>query len=74
MNTLFSMTFGKMPTREQFVYCWWKTFENDDDPFFSFTNDKRLGTCKLTLDELWNELHYAYHVMIYTPTHQSGRM
>jgi hypothetical protein len=59
MARYFSMTFGVMPTREQFDEAWRKTGEEASElrsDCFHFGNDKRLGTDVLTQDELWNEL------------------
>lgn len=65
---MLSMTFGKMPTREQYDAAWDKTFEDADssDNFFSFGNDKRVGNCDLTQDELWDELNKAYQEYLKT--------
>jgi len=61
-----SMTYGVMPTREQFdAAC------DEPDPEcgpngsiaatgFRFGNDKRVGDATLSPDELWNELQRAH--------------
>lgn len=60
-----SMTFGTMPSREEFdAAC--GEHDPDDPPEacvanlgFSFGNDKRVGSVTLTPDELWEELQKA---------------
>ncbi len=48
-----SMTYGVMPSREEFSEAF------GDEVYFSFGNDPRVGTVKLTEDELWEELQKA---------------
>ena len=60
----YSMTFGQMPTREQYDAAWEDMCASSADPaefdnLFRFGNDKRVGTCALTPDELWDELQLA---------------
>jgi hypothetical protein len=51
-----SMSYGVMPTREEFDAA----FEKSTPDGFSFGNDKRVGNCILTADELWAELEKAH--------------
>jgi hypothetical protein len=59
-----SMTFGTMPAREQFDAACAAVDEDDgrsvEQDGFGFGNDPRLGTCRLTADELWGELQKAH--------------
>lgn len=60
---LFTMTYGTMPMREQFDQACstpddeGRTVSSDG---FGFGNDERLGTCRLSQDELWDEILEAY--------------
>ena len=60
---LMTKTHGVMPTREEFEWLWETTDANGElrDGVFHIGNDKRMGTCALTQDQLWNELQKAYH-------------
>ena len=51
-----SMTYGVMPSREEFSEAF------GDEVYFAFGNDPRVGTAKLTEDELWDELQKALAV------------
>lgn len=53
-----SMTFGVMPTREQFD-AGWDACEPRGDRFH-FGNDKRIGNDALTQEELWKEVVKAH--------------
>jgi hypothetical protein len=66
---IFSMTYGQMPTRDQFARAWDKTVEREraegnaggvQTGTFGFGRDPRLGTCRLSRDELWAEINKAY--------------
>lgn len=52
-----SMTYGVLLSKEDFE----KAFERlvGDETFIRFSNDKRVGNCRLTCEELWNELDAA---------------
>lgn len=50
---LYSMTYGVMPSREQFDEAWDKAGIDK----FRFGNDPRLGNDALSQDELWDELN-----------------
>lgn len=61
-----SMTYGVMPTREEFDEAC-SEHDPDDPPQacvadqgFPFENDKRVGSDRLTPDELWEELQKAF--------------
>jgi hypothetical protein len=62
-----NLTFGKMPTREQFDLGWdeavterWGGAPGEGhDTRFGFGKDERLGDARLTRDELWAELQRA---------------
>lgn len=51
-----TMTWGVMPSREEFDEAW----DAQCDERFAFGNDPRLGTCALSQDELWEELLKAH--------------
>ena len=65
-----SLTFGEMPSREQFDAAWDETAarEREESPgglgvrtgTFGFGRDPRMGDCRLTRDELWDELVKAH--------------
>lgn len=59
-----SMTFGVMPSREEFdAACAAPDEEcgrSVDDDGFSFGNDPRVGDCTLSPAELWDELQRAH--------------
>lgn len=61
-----SMTFGVMPTREEFDEAC-REHDPEDPPEacvadqgFRFGNDPRVGDAHLTADELWEELQRAF--------------
>ena len=56
-----TMTFGEMPSREEYDAAWDALEAQGElrDGMFHFGNDKRLGTCALTSSELWRELQRA---------------
>ncbi len=57
-----TLTRGEMPTREQFDAQWDANTprrKDDGQEGFAFGNDKRLGCCVLSRDELWAELQKA---------------
>lgn len=60
-----SMTYGTLPSREEFETAFDALFDSDDSRVthgaarFTFTNDPRVGTCMLTANELWCELEKA---------------
>lgn len=58
-----SMTYGVMPTREEFGAAWAEPDEecgkSVDDLGFSFGNDERIGSDTLTGTELWREVEKA---------------
>lgn len=59
---MITMTYGEMPTYEQFMDACASVQENKrsvDDDGFSFGNDKRMGTCTLRTHELWDEVRRA---------------
>ena len=60
---LMAKTHGVMPTREEFECLWETTDANGElrDGVFHFGNDKRVGTCHFTENQLWDELQKAYH-------------
>jgi len=51
------MTYGNLPTREVFDR---QFAELVSDGEFRFGNDKRVGTCALSPDELWAEIQKAH--------------
>jgi len=63
---LFTMTYGTLPTDEQFEAAWRAEIAKAEplDWKFALVNDKRVGTCALTQAELWREIqsaHQDYH-------------
>lgn len=65
---MLSMTYGHMPTRQQFDRAWDETVSRErkeghrggvQTGYFAFGRDPRLGDCRLTQDELWAELQKA---------------
>jgi len=63
---LFTMTYGTLPTEEQFETAWQAELAKGSlrDWKFAFANDKRMGTCALMQSELWHEVqdaHQDYH-------------
>ena len=50
-----SLTYGNLPTREQFEKAFIAT-DTTGNRVFAFGNDPRVGTCELTCDELWTEV------------------
>lgn len=60
-KTMISMTFGVMPTREQFDSAMVRLNARREfnAPGYKFRNDQRVGTCVLSSDELWDELQKA---------------
>lgn len=54
---MLSLTFGVLPSREQFNLAFDVSCPKGT---FSFGNDKRVGTCELDCDELWEELTNAH--------------
>lgn len=52
-----SMTFGVMPSEDQFDAACERTGVADEG--FSFGNDRRVGNCVLSARELWRELQAA---------------
>lgn len=59
-----TLTYGHMPTREQFDQACAKVDEDTGRSValdgFGFGRDPRLGTTRLTQDELWDELCKAH--------------
>jgi hypothetical protein len=63
-----TMTFGQMPTEEQFNQAWSNHFgqhinhiaEDSGRDLFSFGNDKRVGTDELTQSQVWAEINKAH--------------
>lgn len=58
---MMSLTYGQLPTQEQFDFSF-----TDLDSYFSiggfmFRNDKRVGTIVLSRSELWKELNKAVY-------------
>ncbi len=53
---MITMTFGVMPSREDFDFA---IVRENAESGYRFGNDTRVGTCMLTPDELWNELQKA---------------
>jgi hypothetical protein len=60
---MLSMTYGTMPTREQYDEAWNKLEDQEElrGHKFHFGNDPRMGTDALTQYELWDELVKAHH-------------
>lgn len=62
---MITMTYGVMPSREQFDAACLEVEDGDPpqacvaDQGFPFENDKRVGSDRLTPDELWAELGRA---------------
>ncbi len=52
-----STSWGVMPTRAEFDAAWSLNVQGHT---FSFGNDKRVGTCKLSAYELWAEIGKAF--------------
>lgn len=63
MTTRKSMTYGTLPTLEEFSEAFLKVAKPAKTFHctyaFSFTNDPRVDTCELTASELWGELKRA---------------
>lgn len=62
---MLTMTYGTMPTREQFDEGFDEAVVNASsgdmaNGLFSFGNDPRVGTCRLNQEQLWEELNQAY--------------
>ena len=55
MTRHYSFTYGVLPTRDQFQRCW-NLEVGEGKETFAFGNDPRVGTCKLTEDQVWEEL------------------
>jgi len=55
-NKMITMTFGTMPSREQFDSQYAKKMGTFG---YRFHNDSRVGTCEMSQDQLWNELQKA---------------
>lgn len=53
-----TMTYGTMPTQEQFE-CGWDRAEISDKGF-GFVNDARVGTVRLSQSQLWEEFQKAF--------------
>lgn len=53
-----SMTYGELPTEEQYDAAWDRLLEEGElrGDVFHFGNDPRMGTCALTQSELWKEI------------------
>jgi hypothetical protein len=56
INKMITMTYGTMPTREDFDFA---LVRENCESGFRFGNDPRVGTCTLTPNELWDELNKA---------------
>lgn len=57
-----SMTYGELPTREQYDDAW-SALESAGElrhGLFTFGNDPRLGDVSLSRDELWKEICRAH--------------
>jgi hypothetical protein len=54
-----SMTYGEMPTQEDFDEAFSRAEDEEGRTGFSFGNDPRVGTCELDATELWAELQKA---------------
>ncbi len=54
---LFTMTYGEMPTREQFDQAW----DAQGIDKFTFGNDPIMGNDSLTRDELWDKLQWVWN-------------
>jgi hypothetical protein len=64
---MISMTFGEMPTRDQFDSQFQRFEDQNGIDLFRFGDDKRLGNCSLTRNELWAELekvHAEYSTLL----------
>lgn len=59
---LLTLSFGILPSREQFDEAWEVTDEAGElrNGLFSFGRDPRLGDCALRQSQLWNELLSAH--------------
>lgn len=53
---MITMTYGTMPTHEQFDSQYTKKMGSFG---YRFHNDSRVGTCELSQDQLWDELQEA---------------
>lgn len=53
------LTYGVLPTEEQFDQAWDETFAESLKNTFGFRNDPRVGNAELTQSELWKELQQA---------------
>lgn len=53
------MTYGVLPTREEFDAAFEANCGGHYGDAFAFGNDSRVGTCELTCSELWAELTKA---------------
>jgi hypothetical protein len=56
MNKRETFTFGTLPTFEDFS----TRFDEMCNETFQFTNDKYVGTCKLNVYELWEQLQIMH--------------
>lgn len=58
---LYRMTYGILPTAEQYQSAWDAKDNAGElrDGMFHFGNCKRVGSCALTFSELWRELEQA---------------
>ena len=71
-----TLTYGEMPSREQFDEAWDIAIEENPEArssTFGFGNDKRLGNCQLTNNELWDEIlkaHDEYNTLLNGDTEQ----
>lgn len=54
-----SLTYGELPTEEQFKNAYHLAAEGSEHDGFTFHNDSRVGNGCLTRAELWNELQAA---------------
>ena len=54
-----TLTYGVLPTEDQFDYNWDETFSESGGNEFRFRNCKRVGNAELTRTELWAELQKA---------------
>lgn len=52
----YTFTYGHLPTRDQFHHCWTLEVTDEECDRFAFRNDPRVGSCKLTEDQVWKEL------------------
>jgi hypothetical protein len=53
------LSYGMLPTEDQFDTAWDRTFEESATNLFRFGNDKRVGNVELSRTETWNELQKA---------------